>query len=241
MCETRELPPVQCAALSRGAGRTRDYHLRTCFPLKRSRRIASARTGTADGIERALGGAHQVRFDVGVFLGHRNDRFALRGKLELPATVRVALATARDPLLEQALRVTVQKANRERVRAGSRRKSPRCRARSRTSLGGLARAPPAWPPRPQGARGSRSWDTRGSTDGRFGNSALNLSKGVRLREDAVDSHQVDAARLRGGWQQWQAFGEVAAPAKVSDRDRREGPRVPPRSMNVPGSSCPSLR
>src|ERR1700722_12046474 len=102
---------MQCMARSGGASKHARLPPENVFAVEAVTQHRLRANGQTDGVERALRRAQQVRFDVGVFLCHCNGRFALRGELELPVTVRVALATAGDPLLEQALRVTVEKAN----------------------------------------------------------------------------------------------------------------------------------
>jgi hypothetical protein len=64
----------------------------------------------ADGIERPLGGTEEVRFDVGVFLCHCNDGFALCGELKLPVADCVTLAATGDPLLEKPPGVAIENA-----------------------------------------------------------------------------------------------------------------------------------
>src|SRR5215831_18257140 len=93
--------PAAFASGQRPAGRLPAQNVFAVEPVLQQYLRANGHT---DGLERALGSTQHVRFDVAVFLCHRNDRFAIRGVLELPVAVRVALTTARDPLLEHPLR-----------------------------------------------------------------------------------------------------------------------------------------
>ena len=92
MCEIWRLPRLQCGAgpeepVPRAAGlagfggearrKRRRLPLEKVFSVEAVPQDRLRPNRHPDGVERALGGAQQVRFDVGVFLCHRNDRVAL--------------------------------------------------------------------------------------------------------------------------------------------------------------------